>query len=285
MPRPIADRRTRSDRARLPGYLRRRSWWRSRTAGALLRGGALLFLGLTIVHGLELGDHVKDPTSPLYNLEGRMAGLVGMQAERVAISGLKYHRPEAVLTAIGVRTGGSLLAFEPDQARRLLENLDWVKKAQVEMVYPNGLRIRIEEREPIALWQTDGNFYPVDAEGVAIVSLHPGRFSHLLLVTGEGANEKAAELVNRLEALPALRSRVRAAARVGNRRWNLYLASGLKVLLPERDEQAALARLARLIEDGRLEEKAVAVLDMRLDDRLYLAPQKLAAAEKSAGRQ
>ncbi len=280
MPRPVADRRRRPAPARLPGYLRRRSWWRSPAAGALLRGSGLAVLALTLVHGLELGDHVKDPTSPLYNLEGRMAGLVGMQAERVAISGLKYHRPEAVLTAIGVRTGGSLLGFEPDRARRLLENLDWVKAAQVEMLYPNGLRIRIKEREPIALWQTDGHFYPVDAEGVAIVSLHPGRFSHLLLVTGEGANMKAAELVNRLEALPALRSRVRAAARVGNRRWNLYLASGLKVLLPERDEQAALARLARLLTARRLEEKAVAALDLRLDDRLHLRPQKGAAGEK-----
>ncbi len=279
MPRPTADRKSRPGRVRLPGYLRRRSWWRSRTAGALLRGGALAVLALTVVHGLELGDHVKDPTSPFYNLEGRMAGLVGMQAEKVVISGLKYHRPESVLTAIGVRTGGSLLAFEPDRARRLLENLDWVKKAQVEMVYPNGLRIRIEEREPIALWQTDGNFYPVDAEGVAIVSLHPGRFSHLLLVTGEGANEKAAELVNRLEALPALRSRVRAAARVGKRRWNLYMAGGLKVLLPERGEKEALVRLSRLVDQGKLEEKAVAVLDMRLDDRLFVAPQKVAAAD------
>jgi cell division protein FtsQ len=279
MPRPTAERKRRSGgRERLPGYLRRRSWWRSRTAGLVERGGALLLLAAVIVHGLELGGHVKDPTSPFYNLEGRLAGLFGMQAERIAIAGLKYHRPETVLRAIGIRSGGSMLMFDPDQARRLLENLDWVKKARVEKVYPNALRIRITEREPIALWQTDGAFYPVDEEGVAIVSLHPGRFSRLLLVTGEGANTAAATLVNRLEARKALRSQVRAAARVGKRRWNLYLASGLKVLLPEKDEERALDALAAMLADGRLNEKAVAVLDMRLEERLFLRPQRLAAA-------
>ncbi len=266
----------------LPRYLRPRRRVDSLIVRAGFRGLALLMLAGVILHGLERGAHITDPTSPLYNLEGRLAGLFGQQAQRIYISGLVHHTPQAVLKAIGVRTGSSLLGFEPETARRLLENLDWVKRAEIAKLYPNGLKIRIEERMPIALWQTDGAFYPVDAEGVALVSLDPRRFADLLLVTGEGANTAARALVNQLEAMPDLRSRVKAAARVGNRRWNLYLASGLKVLLPERGEEKALRRLAALIADGRITRKAVKELDLRLSDRIALLPQALAADDKKA---
>ena len=283
MPRPIAETTTRRRGGRrAPRYLRRRRWHDSLLVRGLFKGAAVVLIAAGAVHGLAVGGQFDDPASPLYNLEGRIAGFFGQQAERIEITGLKYHRAPAVLAAIGVRSGGPLFGFEPDAARRLLENLDWVKEAEVEKIYPNGLRIRLREREPIALWQTAGAFYPVDAAGVALVSLAPGRFAHLPLVTGEGANSVAAQLVNRLEARKGLRSRVKAAARVGRRRWNLYLASGLKVLLPERNEEKALDTLQRLLADGRLEERAVRVLDLRLPDRIALLPQDIAAAGGSA---
>ncbi len=270
-------------RRELPRYLRPRRRIDSLAIRAGFRGMALLILAGVILHGLERGEHITDPTSPLYNLEGRLAGLFGQQAQRIYISGLVYHSPQAVLKAISVHTGSSLLGFEPEMARRLLENLDWVKHAEVARLYPNGLKISIKERQPIALWQTDGAFYPVDADGVALVSLDPRRFANLLLVTGDGANVAAKALVNQLEAMPILRSRVKAAARVGNRRWNLYMASGLKVLLPEEGEHRALKRLAALIADGRITRKAVKILDLRLPDRIALLSQEEAA--KDTGKQ
>jgi len=258
-----------------PAYLRRRTFADRPGVRFLARAGAVAFLTLTIFHGLEEGGFLKDPRSPLYNLEGRIAGAFGQAAERISITGLKYHSPRAVLTAIGVESGGSLLGFNPEEARRLLENLDWVKRARLAKVYPNGLSIEIEERAPIALWQTEGEFYPVDEEGVAISSLDPRRFSGLLLITGEGANGQAKALVNQLAAHPRIRSKLRAAAYVGRRRWNFYFASGLKVLMPEKDLSAALERLNRLDAATGVLDRAVETLDLRQGDRYVL---RLAAA-------
>ncbi len=254
----------------MPRYLRRRRMAERLTVRFAARAAGVGILAVSIVHALAVGGHLEDPRNPLYNIEGRLAALVGQGAQRISVSGLKYHRPQAVLAAIGVESGGSLLGFNPEEARRLLENLDWVKRARLAKVYPNGLSVEIEERQPIALWQTGGEFYPVDEEGVAIASLDPGRFSRLLVVTGEGANRAVKSLVNHLEAHPEIRSRLRAAAYVGRRRWNLYFASGLKVLMPQEGLAAALERLTRLDAATGVLDKAVARLDLRQKGRLAL---------------
>ena len=91
----------------------------------------------------------------------------------------------------------------------------------------------VRERRPFAIWQRGGVHYVIDRSGAAISALEAGEATDLLLVTGEGAQHAALDLVNHLEAHPAPIIQVRAAARVGDRRWTLHLASGQRLLLPE----------------------------------------------------
>jgi len=256
----------------MPAYLRQKGFADRFGVRLAVRASAVAFLGLALFHSLDRGGHFDDPASPFYNLEGRMAAVIGQSAERIEVRGLSHHKARNVLAAIGIKAGGSMLGFDPQSARHLLENLDWVKRARLAKVYPNGLVIDIVEREPIALWQTEGEFYPVDAEGVAIASLPAARFSRLPVVTGEGANKAAKALINQLDTLPRVKSALRAAARVGKRRWNLYFASGLKVLLAEDDGGAALARLEALDEETGVLSRALRVLDLRQPGRLVLRP-------------
>ncbi|HHN72586.1 MAG TPA: FtsQ-type POTRA domain-containing protein [Thermopetrobacter sp.] len=270
MPRSTDKRRRKAGGA--PSYLRRRGFADKLSVRFAARAGAVAFLAAVLMHSLDRGGYFNDPRSPFFNMEGRMAGVIGQAAERIQVHGLTHHSARSVIAAIGIESGGSMLGFSPEKARRLLENLDWVKSARLAKIYPNILRIGIVEREPIALWQTAGDFYPVDAEGAAIASLDPGRFSGLPIVTGEGANEAAKELVNHLAAHPRIKSALRAAARVGKRRWNFYFASGLKVLMPEHGAKAALARLEAL--DARFDvlSRALETLDLRHPGRLVMKP-------------
>ena len=87
-----------------------------------------------------------------------------------------------------------------------------------------------------------------------------------------GAPERAAELLDQLAAQPRLKSRVVAAIRVGERRWNLRLNTGADVLLPEGAEAASMARLMELHTAQALLDRPVQTLDMRLPDRLVVRP-------------
>ena len=98
----------------------------------------------------------------------------------------------------------------------------------------------------------------------------PGNLPALPLVTGEGAQFEVAGLVNQLEVSTDLSSRVSGAARVGQRRWNLYLDNGITILLPEENVAGALARLSALESSQNLLSKGVRSVDLRFPGRVIV---------------
>jgi len=248
-------------------------------AGA--RGAAVVFLFATIVYGLIVGGHLGAGSQASQFANG-LSRVMGFSAQQIIIGGLERETPEAVLAAIGVESGGSLIGFSAENAEMRLKNIDWVADATVRRIFPNRLEIKVIERIPMAIWQRGGKYYLIDATGAAMSADPKPYAGKLLLVTGEGAQVAVAGLVNYLESNVALKSRLVAASRVGERRWNLHFPNGVKVLLPENGVEEALARLEKLeIEQGIL-ERAVALIDLRLPDRMVFVPLKQQGAAPEA---
>ena len=234
------------------------------------RASAVLFLGMTIFHSIILGGYLDYEGSPWAKVPGKLSGLVGLAADDIRIKGLVHQDPAMVLTALDIKPGGSLVGFDAANAKALLENLDWVSSANVQRRFPNQLEISVVERVPFAVWQRAGSYYVIDRLGSAMSNVLPGQLPPLPLVTGEGAQFEVADLVNQLEASPDLKLKMNGAARVGQRRWNLYLDSGITVLLPEKDVGAALARLAALESSQQLLSKGVRSVDLRFPGRVIV---------------
>lgn len=238
---------------------------------AAARGFGVLFLGASIIIGAADGGAFNYEGSPFNNFNGRLAAVFGMAAEDIRITGLMHHDPAVVLDHIGVRPGGSLVGFNADEARILLESLDWVADAEVRRTFPNSLEITLNERKPFAIWQKDGNYSVIDRNGVEMSGLNPLSLRQLPLVSGKGANLAAADYVNQMEAIPALMQKVQAAARVGERRWTLYLDNGVKIDLPEANMDAALQRVAELDQKQNILSKGIREIDLRTKDRIVIA--------------
>ncbi|MBL8788950.1 MAG: cell division protein FtsQ/DivIB [Rhizobiales bacterium] len=253
----------------------RKGRWEARLtslpARAAARGFAVLFLGASMIVGAADGGVFDYQGSPFKNFNGRLAAVVGMAAEDIRISGLMHHDPAVVLDHIGVRPGASLVGFNADEARILLESLDWVSDAEVRRTFPNSLEITLNERQPFAIWQKDGNYAVIDRNGVEMSGLNPLSLRQLPLVTGKGANVAVADYVNQMEAIPALMQKVQAAARVGERRWTLYLDNGVKIDLPEANMDAALHRVAELDAKQNILSKGIREIDLRTKDRIVIA--------------
>jgi cell division protein FtsQ len=241
------------------------------------RVGAVLFLGFTVAHSVSVGGYLGYEGSPWLKIPGKLAGLVGMAADDIKIQGLVHQEPEKLLAALGLKPGANLVGFDADKAKQLLENLDWVAAATVQRHFPNQLEIAVTERVPFAIWQRGGSYYVIDQSGSAMSNVTPGQLDGLLLVTGEGAQFSVQELVNQLEVTPNLLLRVKAAARVGQRRWNLYLDSGITIQLPEKDVEAALARLDALDASQQLLSKGIRNVDLRMSGRVIVGVAEVAA--------
>lgn len=198
----------------------------------------------------------------------------GLRLQQISVSGRSQTRGEDLLGAIGIAQGEPLLAFDPTAARERLESLPWVKEATVERRLPGSIHVHLVERTPIAVWQAPGqSFALVDADG-AVIEVDVSPFAHLPVIAGPGAPEAASDLFTMLAAEPELNARVKAAVRVGKRRWNVWLDAigdgGIDIRLPEAGAADALARLIALDRDQGLLRRDLAMIDLRLPDRLIV---------------
>jgi cell division protein FtsQ len=151
---------------------------------------------------------------------------------------------------------------------------------------PGTLHIAISERQPIAIWQNNGEHMLIDNTGQVIPGTIAG-YETLPLVVGDGAGIRADELLAMLDSEPTLASRVKAAVRVGNRRWNLMLddaQDGLEVRLPEEATEAAWHRLAELERTQGLTARQVRMVDLRVADRMILKTERASTPPDASRR-
>lgn len=206
---------------------------------------------------------------------------LGMKLNALTVEGRNMTSRDDLLAAVDVERGAPILSIDMAQARTAIESLPWVKTAKIERRLPDSIHILIEERAPYALWQQGNRYTLVDHDGKSIVDV-PAADRSLPLIVGPDAPAHAAALFDALKAEPDLAARVRAAVRVGERRWNIYLDSfegGITIRLPEGEVAAAWTRLAALERDHKILERDLDFIDLRLDDRLVVRIHKDETAE------
>lgn len=211
-------------------------------------------------------------------------GSAGVAVSDVLVVGRVETTAGQILAALDVREGSPLLAFSPAAARERLLALGWVRDARIERRFPNVIYVHLEERHPAAIWQHAGRFTLVDETGAVIGDEAVPRFSSLRVIVGPDAPEQFAALFSALETRPEMLEHVTAAVRVGGRRWNLRLANGMTVLLPEQDIATAWRVLADAVRDSALMERDLVHIDLRIPDRLVLRLSPGAARERGPDR-
>ena len=207
----------------------------------------------------------------------------GFSVSDITVTGRERTNTQDILTALDARTGTPILSVDLAEAKARLEEVPSVRTATVERRLPHALRVTLVERKPIALWQHDGQFMLVDKDGHQIPGPIDG-YESLPLVVGDGAPIASIDLFAMLANEPAIAPRVKAAVRVGSRRWNLRLddaVKGLEVRLPEDNPEAALHQLAELEKDHGLTNRHVVMIDLRVADKLVVRTSQEQASSQS----
>ena len=252
-----------------------------RLAGSRMLGNALAFLLLAAVgaYGLVRGGQYGALVEAQGSLPDIAGKALGFSIKAVTITGTRELSEGEILKLAGIGPRNSLLFLNVSDLRARLKAVPLIREASVSKLYPNRLLIEVEERQPTALWQKNGVVSIVAADGTPIDDMRDPRFEHLPLVVGDGANTKLADYLGILEACGDLRERIRAGLYVAGRRWTLKTMAGLEIALPEKEPADAIAGLALLEHEGRILEKDVISLDLRIPGRVVarLTPDAAAA--------
>lgn len=195
---------------------------------------------------------------------------MGFEVENILVEGRYYTDGELLLTLLNVEKGEALFNLNITEAKKQIENISWVKNVVIERRFPDTIYLKLEERVPLALLQKDGKLSLIDEEGIFLTDKNLGKFSDLVIVTGEDVEKQVGAFLKLLEAEPLLRNKVEAVQYVSQRRWNVKLKNGLLIKLPEEDLPLIMAQLAKHQEKDGLLDKDIKSIDVRTFPRIIV---------------
>lgn len=194
----------------------------------------------------------------------------------IEIEGASPVLAEAIRVALALDLPRSSFAIDLDAARARAETFDAVEKADLRIVGGGVLEVRVTERLPALVWRLPDAVWLIDATGHRVAQIGARSLrGDLPLVAGAGAEQAAAEALALVAAAGPLVPRLRGLVRMGERRWDLVLDRGQRILLPPDDPVRALERLLALDQAEGILDRDITAVDLRLDRRptLRLAPQ------------
>lgn len=206
----------------------------------------------------------------------------GFQISAVRLTGQIETSDSALLAALSIEPGGSLLAFDVAAARDRLETLPWIASATIRKLYPDALSVEVTEKQAFARWHDGSRVFLIDRKGVLITDEFDVSYDTLPLVAGRGAPELAEAAMAMVAGHEALADRVAALVRVGDRRWDVLLTDGPTIRLPEDGQEAALQEVVRLEAQAKLLQRDIAVVDLRIPDRITIRLTPDAAEKRRA---
>jgi cell division protein FtsQ len=141
-----------------------------------------------------------------------------------------------------------------------LQKLEWIKQALVEKIWPDTLKITIEERRPIATWNTD----LITAEG----EVFKGKNAIDTLPHLYGPKNHASEVLQVYQKISKILSMYGLQAVLLRKSythvWELHISSGIKIRLGKQDLEKRLLRFCKAypaVFSGKPEQ--VAWVDLR----------------------
>lgn len=231
---------------------------------------------------LSRGGSSARETRPFIEEADRLAEQVGLGLAQVYLSGHSMTSDRDIFDALDLANARSMLRFDSLAARKRIEQLPWVKTATINRVFPGSLDIEIVEREPFAVWNRSERNFLIDVTGRVLGAAPQRVWTELPRVSGEGAAEKAASVLELVQKYPEMSGRLQEAMRTDDRRWTLRLTDGTEIHLPADGESEAMARLMSDPVRLRLLDGSQASVDVRSADRIIVRPAP-AAAKETAG--
>jgi cell division protein FtsQ len=193
---------------------------------------------------------------------------------------------------------GNFFTVDLDAVRGAFEKLPWVRKASVSRNWPDGLRLTLEEHEPVARWRQLGGGEPglVNRQGEVFFAERPADAPELPQLTGpEGS---AREVLTRYgefsNQLAGIGRQIDAIALSPRLAWRLKLDDGVAIELgrdQSRDTQERrlgerLERFVAHYDKLHAQVGAIRIADMRYPNGFVLSGVERArpARPETAGR-
>ena len=255
-------------------WLRKRVRWAVSTLFPL----AMLALALTLI-SIQI-DARSRVEGFLSDLRMQLTARPEVQVNSMAVNGASAELQAQVAAVLDIEWPVSSLLLDVEAIQRAVVGLDAVKSAEVRILNGGKLQIDLIERGPAIVLLRDDRVELWDEEGFRVAAvLGRAEAAALPVITGEGAERAIPEALELWRIAAPISMELRGLIRMGDRRWNLLLDSGLVVMLPEEGAAEALRHVLAVHRVDELLERDILSVDMRNPERPTLRLTPFAADE------
>ena len=264
-----------------------RLWMRPSVRRLALRGVPALAVALGLVAWLHDGQEIARAQAAWADLRERIEARPEFTVATVEVEGASPALAAGIEAALP-RLPASSLRLDLDAIRSEIAAMPPVAQAEIRVAPGGTLSVRVEERQAAVLWRGPGGLRALDAEG-RVIGTPQDRAARadLPLVAGLGAEIAVPEALALRDAAGPLAPKLRGFVRVGERRWDVVIDGGPRILLPAEGAVAALEWAAALEATQDLSGRDVRRLDLRVPDRpaLRLGPDARLAFERAGAEE
>ena len=191
--------------------------------------------------------------------------------DALSIEGASDSLNAEIREVLGLEFPISSFDLDLDKLHERVLALPPVEIAEVHIKGGGILSVRVDEKIPALLIKKDIGFNVLSEHGQYIRSVSSREhFSHLPLITGEGAENVASQAPSLFKAIGGELDEVRGLVFVGKRRWNIVLASGQVIMLPANNPEQAIQKILILDKAEQILSRQVAIFDFRIPSRITL---------------
>ncbi|GAB4396433.1 MAG: cell division protein FtsQ/DivIB [Rhodoferax sp.] len=162
-----------------------------------------------------------------------------------------HQNPAMVRANVVPKLRGNFFTLDLQAARRAFEELPWVRRAVVHRLFPNRLRVELQEHQPVAYWGPEGELRLVNSHG-EVFDANVGELDRDTLPRLNGPLAQSATMLAELRALNDVLAPLDLAvdqlelSPSGN--WRAQLDSGTRVELGSGSREARLARVQAMVQ-------------------------------------
>ena len=193
----------------------------------------------------------------------------GFKIKNIEISGLNHLDENDIIKIVNAYNEINIFNVNVDDIYKKIKNNTWIKKASIEIIYPNTIKILLIEKKPVAIWQNRYGNTLITKSGDVIFEKNLEEFKNYLpIVVGENVHKEVQSILDIFSKNKDFVTNIWSLTFVNQRRWDVHFNQGLTIKLPSKNLEKAWEKVLYLDKEFKILNLGLTELDLRNSNQI-----------------
>jgi len=222
----------------------------------------ILFLFLTSFYLLSKTNNLFNKSK--FDFFNQILINSGFTIKNIEVLGANHLDKDDIIKIVRTYNNVNIFKVNIKDIYRKIKNNTWIKKASIQVIYPNTIKILLTEKKPIAIWQNRYGNNLITETGDVILEKNLDNFKvYLPIIIGDNANNNIHSILNIFSSNKDFFKNVWSLTFINERRWDVHFNQGLTIKLPSKNVGKAWEKVVHLDQNYNILSLGLTEIDLR----------------------